>query len=264
MQHYTTNQVKQFAANNQYVQMYLQTGCHYQHRYISKIGRNPAINSRYSLDFNTNFRNQLYAQAWDEVLNKFPKLDEQVFFSVNLDGYPYKFGGRYNCTISGKVRVEISNCGNDNGYFNKLPFIDAYSHTFVYSGVIDKQHIQAAAKVEIEKYLYAAGIFRQIQLLNNCTKERAKHFYRATMEHIKNAPAYEAGATLKVIKKRLNLYSDILDDDKFINAAKKIGRRDTPTKVEGYDYSWFNDFDGDCDELETEYYNTLEENTIYI
>ena len=35
-------------------------------------------------------------------------------------------------------------------------------------------------------------------------------------------------------------------------------------RVERMDMSWFNDFDGDIDELEDEYFGRLDKNTIYV
>ena len=65
------------------------------------------------------------------------------------------------------------------------------------------------------------------------------------------------------LKKKLNLK---IEDCYTVNELLKLlcrPRQNKLTAVCNYDRSWFNDFDGDGDELETEFYDSLRDNVIY-
>lgn len=73
-------------------------------------------------------------------------------------------------------------------------------------------------------------------------------------------------ALIKRLKKHFNLKYDLLDEltERSFTELTRLGRRDRLTSIQKYDASWVFDFDGDCDEMESEFYDSLQEDTIYV
>jgi hypothetical protein len=110
--------------------------------------------------------------------------------------------------------------------------------------------------------LIEEGYFAEKQLRMNCYIKELKSYYIKLMNYqypvkISDKDFYKA------VKRRFNVDSflSIEDTARIIN---RIGRQDKMVKLEKYDSSWIFDFDGDIDELEREFYDTQEENVIYV
>lgn len=270
----TTKQLASFAKQNQYVQAYYSMGTYYRHRWYDEIGRNPYVRywSGFTTDISTHQKNTAYRLANDAIKHRF-NIDPsgQLFFKVYLDGDTDGF--YFHCSLrwefNGKARVCVSLYQNENGVFNRLPYIGEYSYSFAYTGVLSEDAATEATRKEIEsKFMFAPGKWRDIQLLQNKTKDDVVRLYRYWLENypIRNALAYDEGEMLAWLKRKKNLsgigYAVTTDDAvKFFKFHKGFTK---PMALSKYDGSWMFDFDGDIDEIEAEFYDTLKDNTVYL
>lgn len=118
------------------------------------------------------------------------------------------------------------------------------------------------AKKILQKVLIESGYLAELQLRKNIKLDEVKTYYQKLMNY--QRPVKISGNDFyKSVKKRFNIDS-YLSIDETIKAVNKLGKRDTLTKLQKYNSSWIFDFDGDIDELESEFYDTQEQDTIYI
>lgn len=179
MEKITTNQIKQFAKSNQYIQEYLNTDSYdISNSFYMKLGKSPIFKDN-RISVATAKANGIYAKAWDEIKwrfgNKFVHYNE--YFTTNLFDLTWKFNVRIQ--ITGETTIVISSCStDDNKTFYKLPFFEnSYTHKFEYNGILSENRFIDAVKFEIEKQLYPEGLFRKIQLSLYKTISDCKMFY---------------------------------------------------------------------------------------
>jgi hypothetical protein len=261
----TTNQIKTFARSNQYIKQYLAAGAYYTHQLYNKLGRNVSILGRIKIDLSTYQKNEMYCRAHKEAFFKFKNIESYMHkhFSVNIDGL--NFGGWFHLDISGKAFILLNSCSYGDKTANKLPFINKHSYSFAYNGKINDLSIQTAIINEIEKHLFAPGLFRNIQLCKYYTKEQAKQFYLTAIKQRKEQPEiYCSDSTHKSILRHLNIFTEYIHDEKFFKVAKRLKKQHKPTAVEMFDLSILDDFEGDIDEAESIVYESMRPGTIYI
>ena len=275
----TTNQVRQFAVSNQYIREYINGDTYDQHPLYRRLGRSFNIHIEYRgrtsvYDCSTQFRNQRSRRAWSDAFSKFGEKFFDRKYSTVMFEY-YKFHYRYEVSIDGVVGVSIHNASIGDDSFRVLPFFSdtcepVYEHCFVYKGLISEELISRAVLNEIEKALFAPGKWRDIQISQFKHKASVIRMYKYYLENYKPKyyQAYDEDEMLAWLKRHKNVldYNSFsgLTLDSVVNLFRTHKGLDKPMKIAKYSFSWIYDFDGDVDEIETEYYNSLEEQTIYV
>ena len=127
--------------------------------------------------------------------------------------------------------------------------------------------IEKVVRTHLEKYFYSNGIISVIQWQRNCSKEDALMWLKMLVK----AKKFHTFGTMdedkfrKWIKKHCNIttYVGISDTARI---AKRIGKQAEPLEILSLDFSFAENFDGDIDELETEFYekNPISKNIIYV
>jgi hypothetical protein len=110
--------------------------------------------------------------------------------------------------------------------------------------------------------LFKEGYVAELQLRRDCLKNEVHKHYQPLMDY-KNPVAYDEDKSIKKIEKRYNVKS-YLSVESTVKVVNQIGKQTVLKTLTAYDNSWFDYFDGDVDELEEQYYGSLEENTIYV
>lgn len=89
--------------------------------------------------------------------------------------------------------------------------------------------------------------------------------YRLYREGLKKISKYDYEEVRKCLERRynINLY-DVYDLRKVAKIFEGRERSEETLTVKMYCNKWIYDYDGDIDEVENEFYNTLEDNVIYI
>lgn len=277
----TARQVKSFAKNNDVLRRYAKQ-CERRwdsHRYYDKIGRNPTVKheSGWHTDLTTYQRNVLYGEAHDVFNSRFPSLpDSQLFLSFTDPMGIYTFRGTLRFNILGSAVIRIDGCwiediDGDKRLFTRLPFTDGeYEFTLNYDGVLSVEAASDYARRKfMDKYLYKQGRWQTLQLSYRWSKADVIRNYKYNIENFKPKywSAYDESEMLAWLKRHKNLidYDGLrLDIGTVVRFFRKHPGFTKPTKLAKYDHSWIFDFDGDVDEIESEYYNSLEDNTFYI
>ena len=149
----TTNQIKTFANQNQYVQSYLNFQATDRHDFYIKYKNNFVCENhkKINYDFVTFHSNMLYREANNAMLKKFGKINDHEFFEVHIEHI------KFSCTftlnkLTGDATIQINQAYLGEQYFNRLPFIESFYHCFKYIGKIDAQSYIKATETEINKY----------------------------------------------------------------------------------------------------------------
>lgn len=221
----TTNEIKSFAANNQYIQMYLND---YETRgkYIySKIGKNPLIDNG-RIDLNTSHRNSIYCKALNEFNRKFNSPNTHKHIKFNFESID--FSGWLNININGSCCFQINAAKYNGESFYKLPFIDDFYANINILGCLSESSVISQAKVYINQFLYSPGFFRDVQICNYWNKERAKdalrRFYKRPLL------SYDDKEVEAWIKRHLNIDLSMTGlSERALNYCKKYGKHNKPS-----------------------------------
>lgn len=192
----------------------------------------------------------------------------------------------YSNVLGRKVKIVVDTNYNDwyNWYkCNELKFtarVVSHNDDIIYKLNWDRKlHVELCGednlwsisrKVEAklgEFFYYHDSLFSRIQRSYGClSKDDVRKTYAMLLDKQKSSRiAYSHDEVRSAIERRFNV--DILVDDlvKVGNMLAKDGIKYKDKKViQRYDYSWIFDFDGDIDEIENEFNESLEDNVIYI
>jgi hypothetical protein len=130
---------------------------------------------------------------------------------------------------------------------------------------LDDKSLEKHAKKVLSKLLYEEGFIARLQRYYN----RDKKFVRKTYVAYNNGMKARMEASMdedkfrKWVLKNFNIESYVSMEDT-IQIVNQIGKQENTRRVERMDMSWFNDFDGDIDELEEEYFGRLDSGVLYI
>ena len=253
----TTNQIKTFARNNPYVQNWMEG---------YEGAQNFKLNNR-SGDFATNRRNELSYYAHEALANKFPsifslnynKSKTQLLIKTYIDLYGWTTEIYIIARIdySGKFSIHFNNYGD-------FRFVSNEHQVFVPCKSIkwDKGAITDFVANWLKSKLYGAGIYTDFMIAHQWTRERLKK--GIIKDRAIELQSYSDTDVRKSIKRNLNIDTGHIWLKDAIQAVNKLGKRAQLTKLAKYDMSWLCDLDGDIDEIENEFYNSLEYNTVYI
>jgi hypothetical protein len=269
----TTNQIKTFANQNQYVQSYIDfqsTGRHdfyikYKNHYVCET------HNKINYDFVTFHSNMLYREANNAMLKKFGKINDHELFEVHIEHIKFSCSFTLN-KLTGDATIQIKQAYLEEQYFNRLPFIESFYHCFKYVGNIDAQSYIKATENEINKYLYPDGRFRDCQLAYYWNKQTLKLRYKHEIEN-RNINKYDDDTIINWLNRKFNIIvPEDIDLKQAIKFAKKHGKQDKKITLAIFDWQsvFFacDNCDGDVDELETTYWdavsNNSQENVVYI
>jgi hypothetical protein len=212
------------------------------------------------MDANTLWRNMRYVRAQKEFETKFKQANSlQINGTIPLKIREFSFYGRCDMRINGTWRIQILSIAEGDAYYRKIPFVNNYSWIFTYNGKIDKDSIEKAVRAEMEIYLYAPGLFRDIQVLQLLNKKDTLWEYKYYIKNRKPM-AYLDSDIEKFLKKKLNItFSFEVGIKNAIRWATRYGKQDKLIHLCRYNSRWMLDFDGDVDEVEGEFWETMDE-----
>ena len=282
----TTNQTRNFCRTNIYFRMYVEM---YERRLSYKQMPDGWT------DYNTNFKNQLFRRAWKEFDQKFKGLRTQsgrrssgnfsssVRINMSLCTWAEFAEFRYSCSMNNKgdwwIFIDHSSLIDYFGEYHsrvdgKFLFTDSenpFERSLQYNGNLSIDVVDEFVKNYIERtLLYPKGYFRNIQENKQCSKERAKWYYKIWQqrEREKISQTYhdENELIYKWIKRNFNIESnEYIGIDRTISFVNKRGRYNKLVVLETFNYSY--EGDGDIDELESdfnEYMDSFEKNTVFV
>jgi len=221
-------------------------------------------------DVNTIAFNSVYFAAHRELKHKFGISNEYNVISGKFEILYYSINWNVRLdTNTGKFTLALNPGMYDNDLFMVyLPFSKKTQVSYEYKGELSKEAINSYINSHyLKTYLYPPGRWRDLQLLYNWKKNNVREAYRyhVNAAEVKNPESYSREDIEKWILKHFNInISLIYDTDQAVSAVNKLGRQKKVIKLSKYDMSWIYDFDGNCNEIEAEYYNSLESDTIYI
>lgn len=132
----------------------------------------------------------------------------------------------------------------------------------------DIKSIKAKVEAKIKEYFYPSmSIFGKVQqLYGDKNKASAKQTYKLLLQKEKEARVdYCHDEVRRALERRFNVEIWVDNLRKVGDMLAKSGiKYKEKTPIERYDYSWIFDFDGDCDELEVEFYESVDNQIIYI
>ncbi len=193
-------------------------------------------------------------------IKQLPQIDCKITFEYGIWG-----------KISAFIKVEVNQYDHNKidkrihfhsvtGSANKI----LWNHKFELLDNFNLGNPLPQLKAMLKTVLFECGFIASIQRYESCTKIQSVQYYKNHYAKGKlNYGAIDEDTIYKWIKKHFNIDS-YLPIDKTINYVNANGKHATPTKLDKYDHSWIFDFDGDMDDIENEFYNTLDSNTIYI
>jgi hypothetical protein len=253
----TTNQIKQYAKQNQYIKDYCSE--HDVNKYWKLLKRTIVVKNRnWDTDIITFQSNSRYYYAHKEFKRRFGDIAKHTHHKVEFEGY---FWGYWTTIeIDGTVRINLNDCRiDDDTWFRRLPFIDDWQLNFNYTGKLCEENYHQTVIKEINKYLYAPGKFRDIQLYKNCTKSDVKRYYKYWMQD-KTMQDYDEYEIEKHIRRYYNIDISGVYFQDAINWIQKKGKRfKTLVKLCKFDYSFMWDFDGDIDEAEELFWDEMDQ-----
>jgi hypothetical protein len=132
---------------------------------------------------------------------------------------------------------------------------------------LDAKSLERHARKVLSEYLYEDGVVGYYQFRFNETKKEAvqtyKIFSNKERDLLKNSVGYDEDKSLKHIFKQYNIksYVSLKDTVKVVN---KIGKQKVTKIIERFDFNHFSDIDGDIDELENAFWESMKDNTIYL
>lgn len=257
-----TRQVRTFTANNRYVQEY----------YASMDRKYPrgTITTPYgNFDVATYRRNTGSYYAWKAIAEKFPKVFETYqggSFHINhtytlvidREEYDLDFSIIARIDWKGGYTINIQPCNNNARFYEES--CQRYTEDIAWN----KESIIQKVEAIIRSRLLGTGFFARVQLYYHIPKEqlkeRVKQLYKASKQS-----SIDINKLHKWIKRNFNIDgSNVWDEQKLVEAVNTHGRQQKLVRLAFYNSSWFNDFEGDLDELETEFYKHIETDTIYI
>jgi hypothetical protein len=197
----------------------------------------------------------LYYRAYREL----SRIIDKTNFCFSVDVGFISYSASASMDKFGEWSIIISSAFTEKGWFNRLPFIDEFSHKFPYNGIINEGNFVKATKKEIEKYLFPKGFYQDVQLSKLWTKKQTFNIVKSwTKEPLRS---YDQKEVLKWIEKHFNLRIGWdISFELFVKQVNKLGKQSTLKEVVKYDTGWFDSFDGDVDEVESAFYNDLDEN----
>lgn len=210
--------------------------------------------------YRDNYSDSLYQHRLNNLLRQIPKFSARHQFTFGIWG---------ECTLSfgvhaaewprGRARVEK---GISVDFLDHRPSL-LWNLTFTMPDNFDLDNPIPWIKKELAKHFYPEGILARIQRRYNCDKKETKWYRKNKYTKLYREPEISEDKILKWIKKHFN-FDSYVDLDQTIAIVNKCGRQEKLTKIEQYDHSWIFDFDGDVDELESEFWDTIEDNTMYV
>lgn len=289
----TTNQTKQWCKSNRYFQHWLTCGDlgePLEHLTLSDRFRRKYKRQAKNINYEVQYkefvdrrvmsvydycRNVNYNRAWREFEYKFKGLSQyhSIYtkqFAIN-EICSLEFESRCKMRDDGTWDIEIHSCIDfDKYYVKEFPFIGE-DKVFEYNGILDAEHIIAASKNHIEKYLYPAGKFRGIQLLSNIDKKETRRLYRRYINSMKKGYHIEYEENKRIatawIKRHFNIDISNVDFDDGIDSVNRMGKQSKMTVLRRFDYSFADQIDGDIGELEMAFWeevDTYEPNAYFI
>lgn len=226
--------------------------------------------------YNTNLEAHLISIFWREAKNieflrggEFKVYSELLGCNITISVHTniQDWVNYYRCTEL-EFSAIITSCDNDAYYdiINKLNWngelkveLDREDNNFSIGKKVDK--------MLSTKFYHHNSIFGRIQQVYFCRdKDQVKSWYKTLLSNQKDGIVpYCHDQVRRFLERRFNV--EIWHDDlrRIGNMLAKDGIKYKEKKsIEKYDYSWILSFDGDVTELENEYYETLEDNTIYL
>jgi hypothetical protein len=264
---YTTNQTKQFCQSNQYWTAY-NTACERCDYIWSKLHRSIPVHDKWNGGLDTLHKNESWWRRQQEFRHKFPGLEHQIIIHVNIDygEREIRYTVSFNMCDDGSWRANIYSSGTEDGWYSQIPFTGTHSIVFGYKGWLTHEYMEIAVKRELNKYLYADGLFRTLQVTQLWTKDDLKRHLRYCI-----ANKWDTDVDYKIVEAwvRRNFNIDIthVDVNEGIRLVNRVGKQKTLMIAHAFDYSFMWDFDGDVDEIEQVFWEEMEQyepNTILI
>jgi len=259
----TTNQTRQFCQHNPYWRDYRKA---YEGMY--PFMRYEKSYKTGMFDANTLWRNMRYVRAQKEFEQKFQQENSLLINgTIPLKIREFSYYGCCHMSLDGAWRIQILSINEADAYYRKIPFVNDYEWIFHYNGKIDSASIEKAVRAEMEKYLYAPGLFRDIQVLQLLNKKDTLREYKYYIQHRKPI-AYLDSDIEKFLKKKFNITFEFeVGLQNAIKWANLHGKQDKLVHLCHYDSRWMLDFDGDVDEVEDEFWETMDgypQNAVFV
>ena len=271
---YTTNQTKQFCVHNPYFSHYRKyndfddrDNLVLAERYCRKYKKTAGYVHRLKygdLEHTTLNRNMNYFYAWKEFERKFPGLEQRITADYEAEDIScLSWRATFHMNNNGRWYARIISCDQIDGSwysYPNYPFIGEQT-TFEYTGILDKEHMADGIRKYIERFLYAPGRFRDIQLSRHWDKSRTRSWYKyfCNKKMWAETDYLEAEETaVKWIIKHLNVDVSGVEFDYGLDWVNKHGKQKHLIKLGMFDYSFADFIDGDINEIENAYWGELE------
>lgn len=204
----------------------------------------------------------------DWFKNRMEYLFDKLSFDLRFDKqYEFDYGvwGRVKLTINGGFGRYWRQCEpkiSVNLYFKDLGYTPKAVKDFVIPDNANLCKPEQWIKNLLKTMIIEEGYFAELQLRRNLLVNEI-HKWALPLMNYKHPVSFDADKSIKKIEKRYNVKSYV-SIESTVNIVNKIGKQTELVKIAAYDFSWTKDFDGDVDDLEEEFYNTQEKNTIYV
>ena len=266
----TTNQTRQFCNQNVYYRMFLDlhdetyysNGLNVGVRFYCEKKRGVVVSYSYAngkyvnqIDLTTFVKNVSFRRVAKEFERRFDmEFNKSIHVQSEVCGLT--FVSFFRMRDNGTWSMYVTGCNRrDDVSFYKLPFGIENEHV-TYNGKLTTECMQSFLTKYVEKYIYPAGRFRDLQLSGYYSKDEIKRLYRRYIEtvlHTVNIADLEY-QTSKWLLRVFNIDIDNVDFDDAIRTAKRIGKQPKRIILEYFDNSFTNELDGDVDELESAFW----------
>jgi len=265
MQKPTINQINGRTQNNSTIQFY-KSLCTDESRYNREQWRHNYFNYTYNGQIRniSPAGNFIYCAASQEF-NRIIKEDTGQYYDYHRDHRTEYIEIEFNPYV---LQFKISIQQDMNGVYlcletnfkpmedrwnNYTPYVSRYSHRIRSNSEFKNLDIkQYFERFILPKYLFAPGIFRNIQIVKNCNKKEAIKYYKEVLKKVKDTEIYSYKAICRHIKRKLNV--QICDDfsEKYLFNLLAEGKRYKTVKKLHKHPSIFELSDQYCSEFDTD------------
>lgn len=137
-----------------------------------------------------------------------------------------------------------------------------YETRFVLPASLDLDNPEKHLKKILRAYLFEEGFLARLQIKFRLKKSEVAGYYKS-FSYYKYGTGISDSAVYKWVAKHFNIDSDLSIEDT-IFYVNKLGKQPKLVRLDRYDHSWIYDFDGDIDEIENEFWETVGDDTIYV
>jgi hypothetical protein len=209
----TINQINGRVASNQTISFYKELGLQYE-KYNSTNYRNRYFKFKLRDDASSSLTmagNFIYSAAEIEFTRiikdngnvyRYDRDNRREFFELDFSGYILQFQVRISQSINGVYLSVDTNFNPLKNHNNKHAFKIRSNETFANLDI--RKYFERAI---LSKFLFAPGLFRNIQIMRNCSNQEAIQFYKKYCKlSVENRSEIDAlKAWKQLFKRRLNI-----------------------------------------------------------